>query len=155
MIRFSKDQCSSIFFFGLGITVSLCSLKYGHGMFSAPGPGFIGFWSGIAISFFGLIGFFVTLKKGSSKKTESMFGTFWFKSLIILLSLIGYTTFLNFLGFLVCTFLFMFSLLWLIEAHDWKLILVGSVSTAMASYLVFHVWLKTQLPMGILKYLIY
>jgi putative tricarboxylic transport membrane protein len=155
MVKLDRDQGASLFFFGIGIVISLLSLQYEHGTFSAPGPGFISFWSGIAVSFFSVIGFLVTWVKSGSKKKESVLGPFWFKSFVILLSLAGYAFLLEFFGFLICTFLFMFILLRIIEPLNWKVVFAGSLITAMASYVVFHVWLKTQLPMGILRYLIY
>lgn len=87
---------------------------------------------------------------------KSILGPLWFKSFVLLATLVGYALLLEYLGFLICTFLFMFILLKSMEAYGWKLILGISLSTAIASYLIFYLLLKTQLPMGILtKYLVF
>ena len=113
------------------------------------------FWAGIAISFLSAIGFVVARLKGILPKRESILGPSWVKSFIIILSLVAYAFFLELLGFLLCTFFFMFILLRILEPLKWKAVCAGAFCTAMASYVVFHVWLKTQLPLGILKHLLY
>lgn len=153
VIRISRDQGASLFLLGLGIGIALLSLQYEHGAFSSPGPGFVGFWSGVVIACFSVVGFFTSLRNGMGKRRESVFGPLWVKPFTILLSLVGYAIFLDFLGFLICTFLFMLILLGTIETHHWKAVLIESLGTAIVSYLIFQVLLKTQLPMGILRYL--
>ncbi len=150
MIRLSRDQWDSLFFFGLGVGISLMSLRYGHGTFSAPAPGFLSFWSGVMTSFFSVIGFFATWRRESPKKREPFLGPLSFKSFAILLTLVGYAFLLDILGFLICTFLFMLILLRTFEANNWKVVCTGSLGTAVACYLIFYFWLKTQLPVGIL-----
>jgi hypothetical protein len=61
-----------------------------------------------------------------------------------------YTLLLKHLGFLISTFSLLI-LLFLVKAHYQllKVILISFLVTA-GSYLVFQVWLKVQLPKGIL-----
>ena len=73
--------------------------------------------------------------------------------LLILLLLVGFALLLNLLGFLMCTFLFIFILLKKEKILHWKIVLGWSLGTAMVMYLVFEVWLQAQLPKGLLAYL--
>jgi hypothetical protein len=155
LLKNNRDQGASLFFLGLGIAITLASLRYQFGSISKPGPGFIGLWAGVAISFLAAIGFFANWKKKKESEGEYFLGPFWYKALVILLSMVAYAFLIEFLGFLICTFLFMFVLLKIIGAHNWKVVFSGSLVTAIVAYLIFHVWLKTQLPMGILRYLVY
>jgi putative tricarboxylic transport membrane protein len=73
----------------------------------------------------------------------------WKSLLVILGVLFGYALFLDFLGFLVSTFLLLVMLFRLVEPQRWVVAIGGSALASIASYIVFEVWLKTQLPKGI------
>jgi heme exporter protein D len=114
------------------------------------------FWAGLTTSFFSLVGFLISRQKGPEPRGRSLWGPLWFKSFIVLLAMAGYAFFLPYLGFLICTFIFMLILLRIIEPHKWKVVVGVALATGMISYLVFNVFLKTQLPMGILRrYLVF
>jgi hypothetical protein len=155
MLKFSRDQEASFFFFGLGILLCFMSLQYGHGDFSNPGPGFINFWSSVMISFFSVIGFLASIHSEMKIGKESLLGPFWHRSFVILLALIGFAISMEFLGLLICCFLFMFILLRTIGSNSWKTVWTVSLGTTIALYLLFYVWLGIQIPMGILRTLIH
>jgi hypothetical protein len=48
--------------------------------------------------------------------------------------------------------LFLF-LLGIIEKKKWSLTIFVSVAVTVASYLIFEVWLRSQLPRGLLEFL--
>ena len=67
----------------------------------------------------------------------------------MLVSLMAYTFLFVFLGYLISTFLFTLFLLSTVSSYRWVFVLATSVLTAVASYLLFVVLLKTQLPKGL------
>ena len=71
---------------------------------------------------------------------------------IILAVLFGYSLFLDTLGFLVSTFILLLMLFRFVGPQKWVVAVGGSALASIASYVVFELWLKTQLPRGILGF---
>jgi hypothetical protein len=74
----------------------------------------------------------------------------WGKWGLTLAGLLGYALLLEPLGFILCTLIFMIVLLAFVEPQRWFLVLLVSIATTTASYLIFQLWLKSQLPSGFL-----
>jgi putative tricarboxylic transport membrane protein len=74
----------------------------------------------------------------------------WKKWSLTLTGLLAYALLLEFLGFILCTLIFMIFLLAFVERQRWIIILLVTVLTAAASYVVFELCLKAQLPKGFL-----
>jgi hypothetical protein len=77
-------------------------------------------------------------------------GVKWEKPLVTLSSLFVYVWVLKPLGFLLATALLVGFLLKTIQPQKWRVILFGAIFTSFFIYLIFQVWLQTQLPPGIL-----
>ena len=76
----------------------------------------------------------------------------WGKVLFVLIALVLYGCLMNFLGFLIVTFLLMAFLLRFIEPHPWKSVIGWTLVGSVGSYLVFEVWMKLRLPKGFLGF---
>ena len=74
----------------------------------------------------------------------------WFRIGATLATLIGFALVLEWLGFLLSTFLLMVLLLRAIEAPKWSKVLVVALATALASYGIFAWLLGVPLPAGVL-----
>jgi len=148
----NNDQLSGAVWFGLGLAVCLGSLQYKLGTPAAPGTGFMPFLTGLAICFFSGIGLIqATLRKRRGEGWSPVLqGVFWKNAMIILVSLLAYALLLFPLGFVVTTTLFIAFLLRAIVPQRWSVVIACSILTAAASYLIFEVWLKAQLPKGLL-----
>jgi putative tricarboxylic transport membrane protein len=146
----NNDQLSGAVWFGLGLAVCLGSLQYKLGTPAAPGTGFMPFLTGLAICFFSGIGLIhATLRKRRGEGWSPVLqGVFWKNAMIILVSLLAYALLLFPLGFVITTTLFIAFLLRAIVPQRWSVVIVCSILTAAASYLIFEVWLKAQLPKG-------
>ena len=107
---------------------------------------------GVVMCFFSGIGLIqATLRKRRGENWIPLLSCVnWRNALVILLSLVAYSLFLNLLGFVLTTVFFIASLLRLISSQRWSVVIAGSILTAFASYLIFEVWLKAQLPQGLL-----
>lgn len=148
----NNDQLSGAVWFGLGLAVCLGSLQYKLGTPAAPGTGFMPFLTGLAICFFSGIGLIqATLRKRRGEGWSPVLqGVFWKNAMIILVSLLAYALLLFPLGFVITTTLFIAFLLRAIVPQRWSVVIACSILTAAASYLIFEVWLKAQLPKGLL-----
>ena len=127
------------------------SLSYGH--IHNPGPGFYPLWLGIIL---GVMAMGLILKATRQKKGAKVLRDIlaekvrWEKVLFVLMALILYGCLMNFLGYLIVTFLLMAFLLRFIEPHPWKSVIGWTLIGSVGSYLVFEVWMKLRLPKGFL-----
>ena len=146
------DQVSSLVWLAFAVCIGIESLRLPLGSLRDPGAGFVPLGAGIGLAILSLMAFFQgrfrpgeeTTRKGWHSKERR-------KSLLLILSvLFGYALFLDFLGFLISTFLLLVMLFRFVEPQRWLVAIGGGVLASAASYLVFEVWLKTQLPKGIL-----
>ena len=71
---------------------------------------------------------------------------------LTVLFLASYVVALNYLGFLLVTFLFIFVLMRFIEPQKWPTVILGSLLTAGVSYAIFEIWLRANLPVGLLGF---
>lgn len=91
-------------------------------------------------------------KRGKERLTDLWARTNWPTMVMVMVALIVYTVLFTFLGFLLDTFLLIAFLLRVMEPMSWKKVLAGSAGTALASYVVFQLWLQAQLPQGFLGF---
>ena len=69
----------------------------------------------------------------------------------MVLAIFGFTLLMEKLGFLPIAFLFIFFLLKVVERRGWGFSVGVALLVAVASYVVFDVLLKAQLPAGLLE----
>lgn len=151
----NPDQWSSLFWFLTGIGITLGSLKYGFGNLQAPGAGFITLFAGMILSLLAVVFFLSSFKK--DEKLHKGVGILWkglevHKVIFVFMLLVAYTLILKYLGFLITTF-GLLCLLFRVKATYplMKVILMSLLITA-GAYLLFQVWLKVQLPRGVLNF---
>jgi len=149
---FNNDQVSSAVWFFIGLFIIFVSLSYGLGSARAPHTGFMPFLIGLSMCSLAIVGIIDgTMEKrkgiGWKRLTE---GVKWEKPLVTLSSLFVYVWVLKPLGFLLATALLVGFLLKTIQPQKWRVILFGAIFTSFFIYLIFQVWLQTQLPPGIL-----
>jgi hypothetical protein len=149
----NTDQSSSLFWLVIGIGIALCSLKYGVGTFHEPGPGFITFFAGAILI---ILSFSLFLSSFRDQKTRTSLQSLWAglefgKVLYVILLLVAYTLMLKSIGFLISTFVLLFLLFRVKGSYRLRTILLMSFLVTTGSYLIFEIWLKAQLPKGILE----
>jgi putative tricarboxylic transport membrane protein len=133
------------------------SLGLGLGTLTEPGPGLFPFLMSLFLIFFSAGLFAASLrKKGGVNFIEVR--KFWpdrdgFRRIgLTVLFLASYVVALNYLGFIMTTFLFIFLLLRFIEPQKWPIVILGSLLTAGGSYAIFEIWLRANLPVGLLGF---
>lgn len=139
----------NLFFITLGVIFSIGAMGYGLGVSIS---GFFPFILGIifiSLSSFALI---LNIKKRKDEMIERFFPEkdSLRKLLLSLFALFFYAIALDYLGFLLTTFLFLIIELKFIESQKWKTIITAALLTTASSYILFDLLLKGQLPKGVL-----
>lgn len=142
MIR--KDLGSALFWLALSVFVMIQGLALKLGSLERPGPGFFPFWGGLTLALLSLILLVGALGR---RGTLTWSGVRWVKLLLVVAALLGYLLLLERLGFATVTALFLL-LLFRLEGKRWGWSVAVSVLGAVSCYALFHVWLRTQLPLG-------
>ena len=149
----NTDQSSSLFWLVIGIGTALSSLKYGIGTFHQPGPGFITFFAGAILIILSLSLFFSSFR---DQKARPRLQTLWAgldpgKVLYVIVLLVAYTFLLKSIGFLIGTFFLLFLLFRVKGTYRLRTIFLMSSLVTAGAYIIFEIWLKAQLPKGILQ----
>jgi putative tricarboxylic transport membrane protein len=149
------DRMSGVFWLCFAIFISIESYRLGLGTLHRPGPGFLFFWTSIAL---GLMSIVILIRAWRSKKAgeaeASIFGRQnTLKIILVLISVFLYAIFMETVGFILITLLLFIFLLGIIEKKRWFFTLFVSVVVTVAAYLIFEIWLKSQLPKGFLGFL--
>ena len=132
------------------IAVVLESWRLNVGELHAPGPGFLPFIAGLLLGILAIVAFIQTLKeKASQERGFLSFGDYLVKVGFLTGALVVYVFLLNILGFLIGTFLLLLFLFRIIEPLRWRTVILASLITLAAVYLLFDLFLGTQLPKGI------
>jgi putative tricarboxylic transport membrane protein len=147
------DRISGIFWLFFSGLICIESYRMGLGNLHQPGPGFIFFWTAVAM---GVLSIAVFVRAWAGKKTGEPEGPLFgkenvFKVILVLLALFLYAFFMETLGFILITLLLFIFLLGWIEKKRWGLTIFVSLMVTAISYLVFEIWLKSQLPKGLLE----
>jgi len=150
----NRDLMSSIVWMALGGLFVAGALHQGLMRRGVPGPGFLPFFSGLALIFISLFVFIPALSRKKVLESGKFFperGSFR-KFLLALVALLAFGVAMEYAGYLFTTFLFMFFTARLMEPKGWRTTILLAFSTAALSYLIFVVLLEVQLPRGILGF---
>jgi putative tricarboxylic transport membrane protein len=149
------DRISGIFWLLFSAFISIESYRLGLGNLHQPGPGFIFFWTAFVM---GILSIAVLIPAWTREKTGEPKAPIFgkenvLKIILVLLSLFLYAFFMETVGFILITLLLFIFLIGIIEKKRWGLTIFVSVAVTGISYLVFEIWLKSQLPKGFLGFL--
>lgn len=153
MIKIRYDRVGGVIWMVLGIALGIGSLRLGLGSLHKPGPGFMPFLTGVLLGSLGLLLAFLNTRKRSEEKggEKVSLRQFWGKGVYSLAISFLYAFFLDPLGFIVATFLLIFSLLKIMGTRKWFTPILISFLTVALSYFIFDVWLRIDFPKGILR----
>lgn len=148
------DRISGAFWLCFSILVSIKSYDLGLGTLRKPGPGFLFFWTSI---FLGIMSLVILKRAWSRGQIEPSKQTIYekknvLKIVLVLLSVFLYAIFMETVGFIPMTLIFFIFLLGMIEKKKWWLTTSVSIGVTGMAYLIFEVWLKSQLPRGLLGF---
>lgn len=148
----ATDKITGLFFLLLSIYVCIESYGLGLGAFSNPKAGLFPFICGILLGFFSILGFFdkMPLRKAFEDAGNSISQWKFKKTIYALIVLFAYVFLLKSFGFILCTFLLVFFIYEILEPKRLKMGILVAVLSTVASYFIFQVVIKAQLPRGFL-----
>jgi putative tricarboxylic transport membrane protein len=148
MVQVNKEQLSSAFWLVFGVLVVLHAPSYGLGILNSPGTGFMPFLAGAAMCIFALIGFIRGIMRGRKGEgwTPILGDMAWSKSFLVLGSLLSYVLLVPYLGFMLCTLMFLGFLFRCVKPMRWRWVALCSVLCTLGAWGVFEVLLKVPLP---------
>ena len=160
MVTKQTGKIEGFFWLGIGVFICVLAWKVDLGSFKEPGSGFVAFIAGLFLSVLGLL---MVLSEVYSKvfhRAGPVSGPGFRGAPVFLIFctigvLLGYGLFLETLGYNVTTLLVMWALFYLFyERGKYRVALsfLASFATTGVTYLVFEVWLRSQLPRGILPW---
>jgi len=148
------DRISGFFWLLFSLVASIESYRLGLGTLHEPGPGFLFFWTGIAMAIMSIaviIRAWGLLKAGEPRSSIFQKDNL-LKIVFILFALFLYAFFMEILGFILITLLLFIFLLGVVEKKRWYFTLIISVAVTVIAYLLFETWLQSQLPKGLLGF---
>jgi putative tricarboxylic transport membrane protein len=141
----SRDVASSLFWLAIAIFFSFESfINLKLGSLHSPGPGYFPFWGGVVL---GVLSLVLLLNSLKNRIALSLSGLKSSRLVLVTAALLAYLLLLETFGFVTITFLFLF-LLFRMEQRGWAFSAVSALMGAGSSYVLFQLWLKTQLPEG-------
>ncbi len=147
-----SDRVSSIFWLVFGALWVFVATRLPLGNIRNPGPGFYPLLLGLLLFSFASALLLQTGRKGASNDEEERIfsgkGRLWLGVVSVTAALIIYGAFLQLLGFVLSTFLFMGFLFSSVGKQRWPVVLIGSLLATIGAYLIFAVFLDTQFPRG-------
>ena len=148
------DLISGFFWLIFGCVFGIESYRLGLGSLRHPGPGFLFFWVSVFLVALSLAVLIQVRRKRKAETSprEGAKRISFKKIILVLLSVFVYALFMEKAGFILLTFLLFAFLLGVVERKGWVFTILTSAAVTLSAYLIFEVWLKTQLPMGVLKF---
>ncbi len=150
----NRELVGSIFWMVIGGLFVAGALQQGLMRRGVPGPGFLPFFSGLALIFFSLFVFIPALRRAKKNEVGNFFPErdSLKKLLLALAALAAFGVGMEYAGYLVTTFLFMLFVPRIMRSKGWPTFAVIAGLTAVLSYLLFVVLLEVQLPKGLLGF---
>ena len=148
----NRDFFSSLFWLAIGAGVCYGGYDLELGTLHDPGSGFMFFWLGMIMMGLSLSIFVRALReKQETSEIRSIWaGVQWPKIVAVLIALFLYAYTFDILGFIPGTVLLLIFLFKAIEPQRWSIAIFGAVVSSLAAYVVFKLWLGSQLPKGLL-----
>ncbi len=140
----NKELTGGLFWLAISVFAAVQGYALGLGTLQRPGPGFFPFLGGVILGLFSLA--LLARSLGQAERL-SLAGIRWPMFLLVAGALLGYLLALESLGFVIITVLFLL-ILFRPASSGWIWPVAGSVLATACVYVLFRVWLKTQLPVG-------
>ncbi len=145
------NRISNFFLLAFSFLILLGSLRLGMGSVRDPGPGFVPFLASLLLLCLSLVIFVKEIRGSPVKGAKFSFlgGKDLAKPICLMVALIGFAWIFTLLGYLLSTFLLMFTLFSIYQAKRWHVHIAAAALIAGLSFLVFYLWLRVPLPTGL------
>jgi putative tricarboxylic transport membrane protein len=141
---------SSAFWLLFSIYIAFECYRLGLGTWHEPGPGYFPFGASVLLGSMAFSVLIKSLRKGTAQKIQPTLKEkfHWTNVIMVLISMVLYTFFLNTIGFVLCTFLIILFFVKVIALQRWTSSITAALGMAAGSYLLFSVFLKAPFPKG-------
>jgi len=141
-----RDLVSGLFWLAVAIFAAAQGLSLKLGSLQRPGPGFFPFWGGVVLGLLAIVLVIRALREsGAAERVRIRLESS--RPVVVVAAVLGYLLMLETLGFVAVTLLLLL-LLFRLEGRAWAFSAASAVVGALASYTLFQLWLRTQLPTG-------
>jgi len=148
ILRFPPELVFNSVLTTFSLYIFIESIRLGVGTFKKPGLGLFAFFIGLILLITSSISLVrLLVNRASSESSFSKHEVTIYSSIMIVL--IGWLIVIPFLGYILVTFLATFFLSKIMGLKGWRMSLILSIETSVVSYLIFDLWLYTDLPRGI------
>ncbi len=153
----NRDAIMSIFWIVLGVTIAVWSSTFPFGNLEDPGPAYFPAALGIIIALFGALLLIQARRAKEAKVSRPVESAASRRRAVhrVVLYLAGMTlsaVLFEVLGFVLTMFLMILFMMRTIAPQKWNTALFYSLISALGSFFVFRILLKTQLPGGFLGF---
>ncbi len=149
------DRVSSFVWLLLGLVTMYGAVQLGIGTLHEPGSGFLALLAGGFISLVA-VGIFLQsfLRwRGTPVNLKAIWaGANWHKSLTVAVVTLAFILGLETLGFFLTSFFVLLALFKWVEKLSWSKAIIIPVLTLAITYMVFNIFLKANLPRGVLGF---
>ena len=149
-----RERGSGVFLLIISALLCYGAFRLGIGEFNNPGPGFFPFLAGLILAALSLA-LTVSSLRGPLRVSPERPPLFTLRACLILGSLLLFGLFVEKAGFFVCTFLATLLMLRINGIKKWPFLLFVAISVCIGIFLVFNIFLKVRLPLGVLGALLY
>ena len=147
------DWVSGLLCLVIGLAFVVGGVRMGLGPLDAPGAGFFPTMIGGILSALSLVLLAATaLGKMRAMETQPFWkeSNSWVKVSLVVSSLIFYMAFLEYLGYIATTIVFILFLLKLVGKKNWWISLTMALLVSLGSYALFKMALGVYLPRGLM-----
>jgi putative tricarboxylic transport membrane protein len=139
----TPDRASGLLCLGFAVAIGIEAIRIGPGTLGQPGPGLVPLIYACILMLFSVILLLRTFRSGANFSILID----WRSVLPILAVLIFYGVAIEWLGYLICTFV-VIAVLLRIAITGWLQTIVFAAAATIAVDLLFVRWLNVALPMG-------
>ena len=140
------DRISGLVVFCLGVCILWQGKHLSAGSLHGPGPGF---FPTLLAAVLMILSLFLILPKGKEEEDHPFFSGSVKRVLMVFVALLVYFSLLEFLGFVIVSFLFMAFSFIAVARYRWYSALLWAFVSIGLTYLLFEVLLKSNLPKGV------
>lgn len=143
MRRLESEVIGGLFWMVVGLFFVIARGGATIGTLRSPGPGFLPLIMALILISFALF----TLVKGLVRPERTLSRIPWRRSALTITSMFFYGLLLEFIGFLLATFILMFILFGILRGKaNWSRVFLFAAATALGAWLLFSVALNIPFP---------
>ena len=142
---------SGLVWLAFGLFIAYQGYELGLGEAREPGSGFAIFWLGLMAAGFALSIILSAIKDGSEDVASLWRGTRWQKVLLIIVLLLLFGYFFEWIGFVLCSLALLLVLMRIVDPVPWPTALIVSFAATFGVWYVLNKLLLIQLPRGLLE----